>query len=203
MIGFRVWEIRYNSKREGFVLCSPFSKVPWERDMKAICEKGSLEEHLKEAAHSCGLYSYKSPDPLFKKWDILVRNREGEFFCVIAPPLAVGIVFHYGIVAIYSGGFRSSHCVIDTIFIPSRFSCRKCQGRGERTPAEFLTVTNPPCHPYYSEGYHEIPYLVCSYHYYSMKEEFIEYTRVFPIEAIRVDLEKNYQVPVRDLRDLF
>ena len=194
MVGYRVWGIRYHIKKGSFALYSFFSKVPWERDMKAVCEKGKLEDHLKEMVHSCGLYSYKSPVTLFKEW-------EDELSFTIAPPLAVGAVHNYGVVAVYSAGFRSSHCLIDTIFLPPRFLCQKCQARSERTPAEFLTVTYSPHNP---EMYHGIPYLVCPHHYRSMKEEFIEgYTRVFPIEAIRVDLEKNYQVPIRDLRDLF
>ena len=194
MVGYRTWGVRYHIEKGSFVLYGPFSEIPWERDMKAICGEGNLEKHLKEMVHSCGLYSYKSPDALFKKWG-------DELFFATTPPLAIGAVHNYGIVAVYSTGFRSSHCLIDTIFLSPQLPCRKCQGESKRTPAEFLTVTYSPHFP---EGYHGIPYLVCPYHYYSLKGEFIEgYTRVFPIEAIRMDLEENYQVPVKDLGDLF
>ena len=190
MIGYRTWEVRYHVKKGSFVLYGPFSKVPWERDMKAVCKKGNLEEHLKKMVHSCGFYSYKFPSTLLERWG-------DELFFPTAPPLAVGAVFNYGIVAIYSTGFRSSHCVLNTIFLPPQLPCRKCQGEGMRTSAEFLMVTYSP---YYPEGYHGIPYFVCFRHY-QLKDE-CEYTRVFPVEAIRMDLEENYQVPVKDLRDL-
>ena len=186
MIGYRAWFIRYTGRDfpgRDFLLFSLFrlGEIPWRREMVAVCERGTLEEDLRTSSHTCGLYSYKSPSLLFEE-EVLKEP--------ITKPVAVGAVFNYGIVAEYSEGYRSSHCLIDTIFLPE-FSCLYCS-----SPAEFG----------WSVGLGGGITLFCLRHYQNWrrkeKEKRILRGKFFPIEAFRIELEKNYQVPVRDIREL-
>ena len=127
--------------------------------------------------------------------DILIPcfNEEEVLKEPITKPVAVGAVFNYGIVAEYSEGYRSSHCLIDTIFLPE-FSCLYCS-----SPAEFGSELG-------RSGLGRDIALLCLRHYQNWrrkeKEKRILRGKFFPIEAFRIELEKNYQVPVRDIREL-
>ena len=186
MIGYRVWDILH-TRRKGFRLFSTVFRVEWERDMKAVCDRGTLESDLTRMEHTCGLYSYKSPS-------ILLSEEEDVNF-TLDPTLsfvAVGVVFNYGIVIEYSKGYRSSHSLIDTIFLP-RFACIECWPYIIRG-AEFLLISPEPSRP-------KEPVPVCLQDYLSRRKEWEKF-KAFPIEAIKIDLERNYQLPVRDLKEL-
>ena len=61
------------------------------------------------------------------------------------PDIVGGAVIHYGIVAEYTGGYRSSHAIVDTVFRPS-FLCGYCKKFDYKVPAEFIFLT--PGAPY-------------------------------------------------------
>ena len=186
MIGYRIWGVLYRIKRRSFILYSPVTLHPWEKSMEAVCEEGNLEEHLRRMEHTCGLYSYKSLNIL------LEEHREA----LIQDPidiLVVGTVFNYGIVAEYSDGFRSSHSLIDTIFL-LEYDCYECHHEVERPgikKGEFIMAS--PLLPWKL-----IP--LCLNHLPEPLET--PEWKTFPIEALRIELERYYQVPVRSLKEL-
>ena len=95
----------------------------------AVCPEGRLERHLRAMKHTCGLYSYKDIRRLLED---LSRN-----------PLAVvgGAIINYGIITEYTEGYKSSHAVVDAIFMPT-FSCTYCSTLGSKVPAD-LVFANP------------------------------------------------------------
>ena len=183
MIGYRVWCVFYHTERRSFILYSyVYRHYPWDRDMKAVCDEGRLEEHLRKMTHTCGLYS-------FKLLDTLLKEHRDELILAPVFPLAVGGVFNYGIVMECSEGYRSSHSLIDTIFLPE-YHCFECRGKGEFIQAFRLPRETPE--------WGLMPF--CLSHL--PKPLKTPNWKTFPIEAVRIDLERYYRVPVRPLGEL-
>ena len=159
--------------------------------MKAVCDIGDIEKHLRKGTDSCGLYSYKSPDILLRENKELIHHP--------TTLLAAGVVFNYGVISEYSEGFRSSHCLIDTIFLPE-FICYRCYYvREEERKAEFIQASLSPGETIILDWNLD---LLCLDHYHLLRRLGIFGWKNFPIEAVKIDLERYYQVPVRDLREL-
>ena len=192
MIGYRIWWVQYHIGRRSFVLCSFVSSDYWNRDMKATCGEGKLEEHLRKGGiHYCGLYSYKSPS-------ILLENHRGELTVAPVPVVAAGAVFNYGIVVEYSEGYRSSHALIDTIFLPE-YDCLDCYRYfSVRRKGEFILARQK------SFPFEEDPEWYLRFSCLNHLPEPLETPRwkTFPVEALKIELERYYQVPVRSLREL-
>ena len=160
--------------------------------MIAICLDGRLEEHLRGMEHSCGLYSYRTPEEIV---DYLIVDEDSyPHQCI---PGVGGAIFNYGIVAIYSEGYRSSHALIDTLFLPP-FYCYSCLELGRLSPAEFIVcyIGSSPggfCLSHLNEArifpdpalpHRERPDIIA------------------PVEVIPRELKGYYQVPIRSLREL-
>ena len=190
MIGYRMWNVYYHIGKRCFILYSPAFYNPWNRDVKAVCVEGDLEEHLSSMEHTCGLYSYKSPSILFEKHGKTLIQEPIDV-------LAAGTVFNYGIVAEYSEGYRSSHSLIDAIFLPE-YDCLYCYLDFHiRKKGEFIQALQPP---HYGRASKWILISLCLNHLPEPLET--PEWETFPIEVLRIELGRYYQVPVRKLEEL-
>ena len=130
--GYRIWGLVYVGG--SFRLYSLAAGSVWEKEMVAVCLEDSLEQHLKEMKHVCGLYSYKKIERMLE--DLPIPANAPDF-----PVCIGGAIVNYGIVAEYTEGYRSSHAIIDTIFTPV-FDCDYCLvaefGGDDIIPATFV-----------------------------------------------------------------
>ena len=133
--GYRTWDLAYKdgtfrlfSQRTGF---TREKEMMWEKETMAICPEGKLEQHFRTFRCTCGIYSYKSIEGILRELPTRPLN------LYIFPTIG-GVILSYGMVVEYVEGYRASHAMVDTIFVPPQiFVCNYCLIDGDSVLATF------------------------------------------------------------------